>query len=224
MTLYEIASLILQLSKKPISRVRFAKMIYFVHKELVRKKFADFESIAYLRLPLGPVPENFTSLTQSPDITLQHIPNAPLSYETEEFFVPNPTPPKGLPKPLLTAVERTIAALDRHTTAELVAASHDPSWHAHFNGETYYPNPADLRNSFPFTPLAPLSPILVKIRLKRPSSNEIGALQAALLRGMLSDIVKESTDLEYPDDETGKNDQAGKDDKVSKKDRESKST
>ena len=46
----------------------------------------------------------------------------------------------------------------------------------------------------------PFPQIRIKIRIKRKKpSSQAGALQANLLRGMLKDIVQESTDLEYPD-------------------------
>lgn len=53
MNLYQLSKTILLLNKAPINKVRFARVIYFVHKELIRKKFMSAEDIAYIRSPLG---------------------------------------------------------------------------------------------------------------------------------------------------------------------------
>lgn len=37
MNFYELSRTILLLNRKPIGKVRFARLIYFVHKELIRK-------------------------------------------------------------------------------------------------------------------------------------------------------------------------------------------
>ncbi len=196
MTLPELATAILWLNQAPISRIRFTKTIYFVHKELVRKHLMTPEDITYLRLPLGPVPEGFMSLTmESLNIQVRPVSNHNLSYEAEEYVSAGVTSLQNLETnpPLRSAIVRTLAALNTHTTNELVKASYDPSWLTHPNGSRFHLSAADLKNTFPF------SQIRIKIRLRRPRRNDIGALQATLLRGMIDDIVRESTDLEYPD-------------------------
>lgn len=210
MGLYDLASLILILNHGPISRVRFSRTIYFVHKELVRKKLMRIDDIAYLRLPLGPVPEGFMTLASDhPDIIIRPIAGSGLSYEAEEFTLPNEQEPANNSsdraaeqQQIQRVIQRTLLALQSHPTSELVSASHDQSWTYHKNGERYFLTPADLKNTFPF-----LS-ITLRFRLKRPANNEIGLLQATLLRGMLNDIVRESTDLEYPDEVKSSTDEA----------------
>lgn len=205
MTLYELARTILLLNRHPISKVRFARTIYFTHKELVRKKFMKIEDIAYIRSPLGPIPDGFLSLARDyAEITIKHNPSAGLSYATEEYTI-NPdahsdeeTSMLEQYRDVLAAVEHTLNALQAYTTPQLVDISHyEPSWLEHSNGEIYYLSTADLKDTFPFSPFSPKQ---LKIRLVRTNNNKAGALQATLLKGMIADIVKESTDLEYPDD------------------------
>ncbi len=204
MTLYELARTILLLNRHPISKVRFARTIYFTHKELVRKKFMKIEDIAYIRSPLGPIPDGFLSLRDYAEITIKHNPSAGLSYAAEEYTI-NPdarsdeeTSTLEQYRDILAAIERTLTALQPYTTPQLVDISHyEPSWLEHSNGEIYHLSTADLKETFPFSPFSPKQ---LKIRLVRPNNNKAGALQATLLKGMIADIVKESTDLEYPDD------------------------
>ena len=201
MDLYQLSKTILLLNKTPINRVRFARTVYFVHKELIRKKFMSPEDIAYIRSPLGPIPEGLRRLAlEHPNIIASPASNRP-SFAAEEYTL-NSSDAEDTEETLmleqyreiLKTVERTLKALSLHTTPELVEASHaDPSWTNNFNGARFIITPADLKNPFPF------STIRIKIRVK-PAPNELGALQANLLRGMMQDIVKESTDLEYPDD------------------------
>lgn len=205
MTLYELARTILLLNRHPISKVRFARTIYFTHKELVRKKFMKIEDIAYIRSPLGPIPDGFLSLARDyTEIIIKHNPSAGLSYAAEEYTInPDAHPDEETSmleqyREILAAVERTLNALQPYTTPQLVDISHyEPSWLEHSNGEIYYLSIADLKDTFPFSPFSPKQ---LKIRLVRPNNNKAGALQATLLKGMIADIVKESTDLEYPDD------------------------
>lgn len=197
MNLQELARLILTVNARPLNRIRFAKTIYFVHKELIRKGIMHSEDIAYIRSPLGPVPEGFLALALSPYILLQKT-NALLSFEAEEYLInPHHTesgPPLASYTRLQPLVKKTLDLLETHPTASLVEASHDPSWLNHPNGARYFIKPTDLKNTFPY------AQIRIKIRIKRKKpNNQTGALQANLLRGMLHDIVQESTDLEYPD-------------------------
>lgn len=203
MTLYEISRSILLLNHAPISKIRLARMVYFVHKDLVRKKLMQIDEIAYIRSPLGPIPEGFLDLPKEhPGITSQRNPDANLSYANEEYTVPSgdaETESTNLEqyRDVLSAIERVLKALRGIPTPELIRASHrDPSWIAHDNGDIYNITAADLKNTFPFSTLPA---IRIKVHFSR-STPEIGAIQANLLRGMISDIVKESTDLEYPDD------------------------
>lgn len=201
MTLYELSRAILSVSPTPIGKIRFARTIYFVHKELIRKNLMQPTDIAYLRAPLGPVPEGFQRLSLDyAEIMLQKSTSL-LSYANEEFSLeqdPSETEFLEQYREVLEIINRTLSALAEYTTSELVEASHDPSWQSNYNGARFFLTPADLKNTFPFLK------IRFRIKVKHPTPNsindDIGKLQAKLLRGMLSDIVKESTDLEYPDE------------------------
>lgn len=207
MTVNELAHTILRINQSPISRVRFTRIIYFVHKELIRKKFMTSEEIAYIRSPLGPIPEGFVALAQnSLDIVVTRR-NDPddLSYTAEEYTVRTPSDTEidaettllEQYREVLSTIESTLKIIRGYTTPELIQiCHHEPSWLAHTNGELYYITTEDLKNTL-ITPN--LSPIRIKIRLVGRPSSKKSAMQANLLRGMISDIVKESTDLEYPD-------------------------
>lgn len=201
MTLQHLTQLILSLNQAPLTHIRLTKAIYFVHKELVRKKLMQLSDISYIRLPLGPTPQGFPEIIAHPDITIEHRPSN-LLYETKLYRLQQSTPPADLPSSTVNIVQKLLKLLETYPTLELVRASQDPSWSAHLNGEIYQLTPADLKNTFPLTPFR------LKIHIKTSAHlNEIGALQATLLRGMLNDIVKESTDLEYPDEEGTSNPQ-----------------
>lgn len=210
MNLYELARTILLLNHSPINRVRFARIIYFVHKELIRKKFMSPEDIAYIRSPLGPIPEGLLRLALEHPNIITHPATGP-SFAAEEYAInlsdtdeSEETLMLEQYREVLKATERTLKALSPYSTPELVEASHaDPSWVNNFNGARFFITPADLKNPFPFTA------IRIKIRVK-PAPSELGALQANLLRGMMQDIVKESTDLEYPDQVNTDNSKAAK--------------
>lgn len=197
MKLQELARLILSINSGPLNRIRFAKTIYFVHKELIRKGIMRSEDVAYIRSPLGPVPDGFLTLSLSPYIILRKT-NAPLSFDAEEYLLnpeqPETSPPLSIQVQSRPIIQKTLNLLNAHSTASLVEASHDLSWQQHLNGERYYIIPTDLKNTFPFSQIR----IKIRIKTKKPV-NPTGALQANLLRGMIHDIVKESTDLEYPD-------------------------
>lgn len=214
MNLYQLSRAILSLSPQPIVKLRFARIIYFTHKELIRKGFMQIEDIAYIRSPLGPVPESLKKLAVDyRDITLQKT-TSDLSYASEEFLINHNSIDQETNfleqyRDILKVIDQTLQALSLHRTPELIEASHDPSWLANFNGTRYFLTAADLKNTFPFTK------IRLRIRIKptpknSASANELGRIQANLLRGMLNDIVKESTDLEYPDEAC----RAGNDDKT----------
>lgn len=204
MNLYQLSRAILSLSPQPITKLRFARILYFVHKELIRKGFMQIEDIAYIRSPLGPVPEGLKKLALNyRDIILQKT-TSDLSYASEEFLIDHDSVDQETNfleqyRDILKVIDQTLQALNLHRTPELIEASHDPSWLANFNGVRYFLTPADLKNTFPF------AKVRLRIRIKptpknSASTNDLGRIQANLLRGMLNDIVKESTDLEYPDE------------------------
>lgn len=209
MNLFSLARTILLVNHRPISKIRLGRVIYFVHKELIRKKLMRFEDITYLRSPLGPTPDGITSLTESRQIVSQHNQSSNLSYTNEEFALNEGGKQSDHEEQMLEqyqevqrVIERTLIALSHYSTPELVEMSHhEPSWQNHLNGQSYFITPADLKITFPF--LSSLRPLRIKIRFRsKPLQNKSGIMQANLLRGMISDIVKESTDLEYPDPPT----------------------
>lgn len=193
MNLKQLTYLILSLNETPLTRIRLTKAIYFMHKDLVRKKIMKLQDITYIRLPLGPAPEGLPEVIQdNPHIIVDHIASG-LLYENKTYTI-NQKYTDFTPE-TINSIKKLLRLLQSYRTTELVQASQDPSWLTHKNGERYTLTAADLKNNFPNNQLH------LRIRIKT-TSNEIGSLQATLIRGMIADIVKESTDLEYPDDKT----------------------
>ncbi len=190
MNLYELAKMILVIEDSPISKVRFAKTIYFVHKELIRLNIAEPTSFKYVRMPLGPVPDGFMQLANIHRDILTTVGDMGLSYNSINYS----TKKKkfsflATKNPLHLRVEGILNDLRAISTSNLVEISHEePSWKEHKNSETYFITDADMIRPFP-----------VKSKTARPDTED-HLLQASLIKGMLDDIVSESTDLEYPED------------------------
>ena len=195
MTLYDLAKIILLLEKEPITKVRFAKTIYFVHKELINRGFCSVTEIQYVRMPLGPVPSGFMTLTvEYPDIISKAF-STGLPYNSTVYSTP-PNKKRLLfnrkPNPLEKVIGEILDTLRSVTTSSLIEISHrDPSWISNSNGYTYTISEADLKNPLPQK----------GIHTRSGDDNQL--IQASLVRGMIDDIVSESTDLEYPDENTG---------------------
>lgn len=191
MNLKQLTELVLSLNEAPLTRIRLTKAIYFVHKELVRKKLMTPQDITYVRLPLGPAPDGLPKLIlDHPEIIIQDIPSN-LLYENKTYTL-NQTTTEAKPE-IISNTQKILNLLKNYRTTELVHASQDPSWTVRKNGEKYHLTASDLKNTFPNPQLH------FKIHIKTTHNNETGSLQATLLRGMIADIVKESTDLEYPE-------------------------
>lgn len=203
----DLARIILLLIGRPVSKVRLARLIYFAHKDLIRKKLLSPSDILYIRSPLGPIPDGYTTLTlDSEDIVAQRNTSSNLSYTSEDYTVSERAIEAEATlleqyRDMLGVIEKTLKILRPYTTPELIRISHnEPSWLAHHNGEIYQISPQDLKLTFPEQ-----KPLRIKLNLipmidkSKNDANRVGAMQAHLLRGMIADIVKESTDLEYPD-------------------------
>jgi hypothetical protein len=192
MNLYELAKVILGIERDGLSKVRFAKTIYFVHKELVRRDIMAPQDIEYIRMPLGPVPNGFMQLEDMQHDIFTETLHSGLSYNSvnyrlrqRRFFRPN------LDKnPLYLSIKGIVDNLHDVSTSVLVEKSHEESsWAMHKNGDIYLISIRDMKNQLP------------KRRNGQSSTFENQQIQASLVRGMIEDIVSESTDLEYPSDE-----------------------
>lgn len=188
-TLVKLAEAILYKEKGGLSKVRFAKTIYFVHKELVRNKLLKATDIEYIRMPLGPVPVGFMSLQDQRNVSVftkstQLMYNATVYTISDEY-----TPDQGK---VLDAITSTLVEIDHISTSLLVELSHkDPSWAGSFNGVEYFIKDVDLKNKLPKKS---------KTQKVDPELDE-QLIQSKLISGMMPDIVGESTDLEYPSQE-----------------------
>lgn len=191
MNLYKLAKLILTIERKGISKVRLAKTIYFVHKELIRSNAAKPSDLGYVRMPLGPVPDGFMQLTQQHSDIVTVLQPTGLSYNATVYKM------KRLPifkfkDGGYKTVEKILSGLRNVPTSKLVEISHEePSWIYHENGERFHISKNDLAISFPQ---------INNNNVRFDEAIEAQSLQASLVSGMLRDIVEESTALEFPDD------------------------
>lgn len=78
--LFQLAQQILVSSEKGLSKVKFAKIIYFVQKGLVQANISQKESLGFIRMPLGPVPFGFQEMTDLPNIMIQMVQLKPLGH------------------------------------------------------------------------------------------------------------------------------------------------
>ncbi len=167
-----------------LTKVKFAKILYFVHKGLVQKSFATSQDLRFIRMPLGPVPVGFKDLSSDKDIKVSEI-HQVLSYDMQLYklvgtdtYFNNET---------ADFIQEIVAGLVKLPTSVLVDEAHkDPSWVKHKNGEEYYLTQEDV--------VIPL-PLNQRVVNQKEESQH---LQAKLVEGMLDEIVDESTSLEYP--------------------------
>lgn len=196
MNLSDLAIAILRLEDKPISKVRFAKTIYFVHKELIRLGKSSPVDIEYIRMPLGPVPFGFMTLSiDNPEILVEKIFTG-LAYNTSQYTLRKK---KVFRKSINNELDGDIASvlgnLRPMTTAELVELSHDDkSWKDNVNGHVYTISKDDLKKEIPHR----------RSVSGRSGESDDQRLQASLVQGMIDDIVSESTDLEHPTNDPAK--------------------
>lgn len=193
MNLHKLSKLILSIeSSDGLSKVRFAKIIYFLHKELIRAGLSTSEDLGYIRMPLGPVPVGFMELANNcKEITLEKRTTG-LFYDANVYKLPRRFHVSKDDDVDYQAVESILEVLREFSTSKLVEVSHlEPSWLKHGNSERFYISNKDMSNILP-----------KKTRLNSLNNNgfEDESLQASLVSGMLKDIVDESTDLEFPDD------------------------
>lgn len=183
--LYQLAKIILLVEKEGLSKVRFAKIIYFVHKELVRLEAMNRNELQYIRMPLGPVPDGFMKLDAYPGIKVEIKPSG-LSYNSAIYKLAWPSGFSIKRNALFIKIEEILAKLHRISTSDLVEISHkEPSWLRHKNSELYFISSEDMNNPFP-------------VASRQAKLDENQSIQASLIKGMLEDIINESTDLEYP--------------------------
>lgn len=191
MNLSRLATTILRLEKEPISKVRFAKTIYFVHKELIRIGKAKPSEIEYMRMPLGPVPFGFMTLEQdNPMISISKVFTG-LAYNASQYSLQKK---RLFQKNIFTEFDNEIREILNRlrimSTSELVELSHkDTSWKNNVNGMVYTISEEDMATKLPSYRKASIG----------TSDTDNQLLQASLVKGMIKDIVDESTDLEHPD-------------------------
>jgi uncharacterized phage-associated protein len=182
----KLAKQILLATPNGLSKVRFAKLIYFVHKALVQKNLVAADELSFIRMPLGPVPVGFMELTNDDSIRVDRSQSG-LSYNAHVYKLKdNQSVTPGI---YYSAIESALAEFRPFSTSQLVEESHkEPSWLENRNGDEYLISNDDL---FIPTPIASMSRY-------SDESLEKQHLQAQLLTGMLDEIVEESTGLEYP--------------------------
>lgn len=180
--LQNLATDILRLEKKGITKVRFAKYIYFVHKFLAKKSLVQTQDLKFIRMPLGPVPVGFRDLDGNKNIVRTSVPQA-LIYDSEVYKLADGV---NLSTGFSEEIKNIVETLDNYPTSALVSISHkEPSWQTHDNGDEYYITDEDFKKELPGV-------------TKKVDPLDKEKMQASLVSGMLKDIVDESTSLEYP--------------------------
>lgn len=183
--LYDLAVEILGISPGQ-SKVKFAKLIYFVHKELVRSSLVETSELSFIRMPLGPVPVGFMDLENQAGIKTSLVPT-PLMYNTHVYDYIGANRSK-FSESMEQVISSTLKSLDRMSTTDIVDLSHkEASWTKFENGKKFMIDGEDLKTILPKS-------------VKSKTENDIN-LQEKLVDGMMSDIVDSSTSLEYPEDE-----------------------
>lgn len=185
--LQRLAIEVLTNSQEGLSKVKFAKILYFVHKGLVKENLANNNELEFIRMPLGPVPKGFKDLTTDPFLTITEKRNNGLAYNSQVYTL------KGGQKAssnreFTKTVSELFHQLNKLSTSELVGKSHhEPSWLQNSNGAEYFLTAEDLEIPLPQ-------------RTGKASAEDNYKLQEKLVEGMLDDIVSSSTSLEYPKD------------------------
>lgn len=183
--LYDLAIEILKLYPGQ-SKVKFAKLIYFVHKELVRSDLVPSNELSFVRMPLGPVPNGFMGLENQQGIQVSLVATQ-LMYNSQIYNFDGVYQTE-LSDSVKKNISLTLKSLSLLSTTAIVELAHQEySWINLPNGKEYMIDNHDLETTIPKN-------------IKASEENELG-LQEKLVSGMLSDIVASSTSLEYPEDE-----------------------
>jgi hypothetical protein len=170
-----------------LSKVRFAKTIYFVHKGLIQNNLIDSKAMKFIRMPLGPVPVGFKDLHSDPSILVKTT-NSSLTYNTETYLLKDYQ--AYFEKNFIETIGAITKKLKNIPTSELIEISHkEPSWSELPNGSEYFISINDLKQLLPTSN--------ANNKLNPEIDNQ--RIQARLVEGMLHEIVDESTSLEYPD-------------------------
>jgi len=83
--LHLLAKQILKLTPEGITKVRFAKILYFTHKGLVQEKLSSIKDMEFIRMPLGPVPVGFKGLAEDKEIKIDEVATSPLVYDKQLY-------------------------------------------------------------------------------------------------------------------------------------------
>ncbi|OGD94736.1 hypothetical protein A3F02_02735 [Candidatus Curtissbacteria bacterium RIFCSPHIGHO2_12_FULL_38_9b] len=185
--LHLLAKQILKLTPEGITKVRFAKILYFTHKGLVQEKLSSIKDMEFIRMPLGPVPVGFKGLAEDKEIKIDEVATSPLVYD-KQLYTLNDDGVDFTDEKRTVAIKRIVGQLASFSTSEMVAIAHkEPSWMNHRNGDEYYIGVDDLKIALTTTKSSGMN-----------SEIDTQHLQARLMEGMIDEIVEESTSLEYP--------------------------
>lgn len=184
--LKKLAIEILKNCQDGLTKVKFAKIIYFVHKGLICQNLSDTNDLKFIRMPLGPVPIGFMELSKDPDFKVTHQINMGPVYNSEVYQLNNSSS-FFCEDNFADVIKKLSHQLNRLTTSKLVDKSHsEPSWINNINGTEYFISDDDLSLSLP---------VYSKTMTNKEDTQK---LQEKLVEGMLDDIVSGSTSLEYP--------------------------
>ncbi len=143
------------------------------------------EDLAFIRMPLGPVPFGFYDILLTDNEIEIETADVGLSYNRENYSL---KPGVSVTSPYLSLLKHIVNQLDQYPTSSLVEISHnDSSWKDNNNGDTYFVSKNDL------TPLKGIK----AAKLSEGIDDQL--IQSKLVKGMKEEIVKDSSALEFPD-------------------------
>ena len=181
--LFSLAKQILNVNNESVPKVRFAKLIYLTHKGLVQSSSELNESLKFVRMPLGPVPFGFDVLLDDKNICME-TQSIGLTYNRESYSLKAELKKNKL----FYLIKDIVNNLRTVNTSDLIEYTHqEPSWMKYPNGHEYYIENDDLKRKLPHA----------SEEIDRQMDEQ--RTQGLLIKGMIDEIVAESTALEYPE-------------------------
>lgn len=186
-----LAKIVLEIIGSPIPKVRLAKLVYFAFKELVSANVVNIQDMSFVRMPLGPVPHGlFPNIDIDSEVKIS-ITNVGLSYNRQSYSLLNLKKNNIIFEETRILKDR-LAIINGYPTSTLVECSHnDDSWKSHINGDTYCISKLDINNN--------QFAINASLKDEIDSTLDDQLVQSKLVDGMIDDIVKDSSSLEFPD-------------------------
>ena len=171
----------------PVPKVRLAKLVYFSFKELILANLAKPEELAFIRMPLGPVPSDlFPQIENDAEVVVTQT-DIGLTYNRQSFALNSDI--QFTNDSVLDLLREKVSLFNKYPTSTLVEKSHqDLSWINNINGTRYTVDKQDL---VPFVATSTAN------RITDAFDDQL--VQSKLIAGMEDEIIKDSSALEFPE-------------------------